>query len=241
MKTMNKTLIALSVALPMALNAAQASEPETLGERDQSVELIGIGGGAAFGAVVGGPVGAVAGAIVGGLIGQVASIDKQSSEQEIIIANMQQQNAQLDSYRTLYAQNEIELATLRAELNQSKVDLDLAMDIQFRTDSAQIEPRFKLQLDEIAALMQQQPQIGWDLEGHADIRGNDDYNLALSQKRVQAVFDYLVEQGVDPMQLTQTAYGDQLATEQDGNRDGYFFDRRVSLRAMAGNQATANH
>ncbi len=114
------------------------------------------------------------------------------------------------------------------------------MDIQFRTNSSEIEPRFKLQLDEIAALMRQQPQISWDLEGHADIRGNDDYNLALSQQRVQAVFDYLVNQGVDPMQLTQTAYGDQLATEQQGNREGYFFDRRVSLRSMA-SQATANN
>ncbi|MBV7296553.1 sortase-associated OmpA-like protein PdsO [Enterovibrio paralichthyis] len=240
MKTMNKTLIALSLAMPMVFNTAHANEQETFAERDQSVELIGFGGGAAVGALIGGPVGAVAGAIVGGLVGQVVSVDKQSNEQELIIAEMREQNNQLETFRTRYAENEVELATLKAELNERSVDLDLAMDIQFRTNSSEIEPRFKLQLDEIAALMRQQPQISWDLEGHADIRGNDDYNLALSQQRVQAVFDYLVNQGVDPMQLTQTAYGDQLATEQQGNREGYFFDRRVSLRSMA-SQATANN
>ncbi len=85
MKTMNKTLIALSLAMPMVFNTAHANEQETFTERDQSVELIGFGGGAAVGALIGGPVGAVAGAIVGGLVGQVVSVDKQSNEQELIM------------------------------------------------------------------------------------------------------------------------------------------------------------
>lgn len=240
MNKMNKTLLAISLVIPMTISSVQAADQALQPERDKTTEMIGFGGGAAFGAIVGGPVGAVAGAIVGGLIGQVASIDGRSEQQARVIADISEQNTQLETYRELYAQNEIELAQLRAEMKEKNIELDLAMDIQFRTNSAEIEPHFKLQLDEVAALMRQQPDVQWDLEGHADIRGNDEYNLRLSQQRVQAVYDYLVENGVEPSQLAQTAFGDQLALEKEGDNEGYFFDRRVSLRSVSNAQATAN-
>ncbi|MEZ8140489.1 hypothetical protein A1OO_14050 [Enterovibrio norvegicus FF-33] len=241
MKKLNKTLAAISLVIPMTVSTAYAGEQQVNTERDTTVEMIGFGGGAAFGAVIGGPVGAVAGALVGGLIGQIASSDKQNAVQEQIIAEIQDENVQLTTYRDMYAQNELELANLKATMQQTDINLDLAMDIQFRTNSADIEPHFKQQLNEVAALMRHTPEVSWDLEGHADVRGNQDYNLQLSQQRSQAVFDYLIEQGVAPEQLVQTAYGNQLAIETEGDRDGYFFDRRVSLRSVSGGQATANN
>ncbi|OEE77297.1 sortase-associated OmpA-like protein PdsO [Enterovibrio norvegicus] len=241
MKKLNKTLAAISLVIPMTVSTAYAGEQQVNNERDTTVEMIGFGGGAAFGAVIGGPVGAVAGALVGGLIGQIASSDKQNAVQEQIIAEIQDENVQLTTYRDMYAQNELELANLKATMQQTDINLDLAMDIQFRTNSADIEPHFKQQLNEVAALMRHTPEVSWDLEGHADVRGNQDYNLQLSQQRSQAVFDYLIEQGVAPEQLVQTAYGNQLAIETEGDRDGYFFDRRVSLRSVSGGQATANN
>ncbi|OEE62959.1 hypothetical protein A1OK_20470 [Enterovibrio norvegicus FF-454] len=241
MKKFNKTLAAISLVIPMTVSTAYAGEQQVNNERDTTVEMIGFGGGAAFGAVIGGPVGAVAGALVGGLIGQIASSDKQNAVQEQIIAEIQDENVQLTTYRDMYAQNELELANLKATMQQTDINLDLAMDIQFRTNSADIEPHFKQQLNEVAALMRHTPEVSWDLEGHADVRGNQDYNLQLSQQRSQAVFDYLIEQGVAPEQLVQTAYGNQLAIETEGDRDGYFFDRRVSLRSVSGGQATANN
>ncbi|KXF83281.1 sortase-associated OmpA-like protein PdsO [Enterovibrio coralii] len=241
MKKLNKTLAAISLVIPMAFSTAYASEQSYQTESDSTVGLIGFGGGAALGAVIGGPVGAVAGAVVGGLIGQVATFEEENKTQAELITQMQDENQRLNSFKELYAENEIEIATLKAAMQERNVELDLAMDIQFRTNSSEIEPHFQKQLDEVAYFMQQQPDVQWDLEGHADVRGNEDYNLTLSQKRVQAVFDYLVEQGVDPAQLSATAYGDQLAIETDGDREGYFFDRRVSLRSVTGATETASY
>ncbi|MDD1779606.1 sortase-associated OmpA-like protein PdsO [Enterovibrio sp. ZSDZ35] len=241
MKNLNKTLIAISLVVPMVMSSAHATEQRVQQESDSNVGLIGFGGGAALGAVIGGPIGAVAGAVVGGLIGQVATFEEENKSQEMLISQMQDENHRLNSFKELYAENEIELATLKAAMQERNVELDLAMDIQFRTNSSEIEPHFQKQLDEVAFFMQQQPDVHWDLEGHADVRGNENYNLTLSQSRVQAVFDYLVDQGVDPVQLSATAYGDQLAIETDGDREGYFFDRRVSLRSVSGATETANH
>ncbi|WP_407333762.1 sortase-associated OmpA-like protein PdsO [Enterovibrio sp. 27052020O] len=241
MKKFNKTLVTISLVIPMAVSTVYAGEQAVNAERDTTVEMMGFGGGAAFGAVIGGPVGAVAGALVGGLIGQIASSDKQNAAQEQIIADIQDENVQLTTYRDRYVQNELELANLKAAIKDKEVNLDLAMDIQFRTNSAEIEPHFKQQLNEVAEWMRSQPGVRWDLEGHADVRGNSEYNLQLSQQRSQAVFDYLIEQGVTPEQLLQTAYGNQLAIETEGDREGYFFDRRVSLRSVSASQATANN
>ncbi|KKD58016.1 hypothetical protein RN22_23355 [Grimontia sp. AD028] len=241
MNKMNKTLAAISLVIPMTVSTAYAADQTLHTQRDQTTEMIGFGGGAALGAVIGGPVGAVAGAVVGGLIGQVVSIDEQNEQQANVIADISEQNAQLETYRSLYAENEIELAKLKAEMNEKEIALELAMDIQFRTNSSEIEPHFRLQLDEVAALMRQQPDVQWDLEGHADVRGDEEYNLKLSQQRVQAVYDYLVEQGVAPSQLAQTAFGHQLALEKEGDREGYFFDRRVSLRSVSDAMPTANN
>ncbi|WP_028022536.1 sortase-associated OmpA-like protein PdsO [Enterovibrio calviensis] len=240
MKKFNKTMLAISLVVPMSVSTAFANDQLTHAERDSTVEMIGFGGGAAFGAVVGGPVGAVAGALVGGLIGQIASSDKQNVAQEQIIADMHEENVQLATYRDLYANNELELANLKASMKEKDIHLELAMDIQFRTNSSEIEPHFQRQLDEVAELMRQQPEVRWDLEGHADVRGNQEYNLQLSQQRAQAVYEYLVEQGVATEQLIQTAYGNQLAIETEGDREGYFFDRRVSLRSVSGGQTAAN-
>jgi outer membrane protein OmpA-like peptidoglycan-associated protein len=47
-----------------------------------------------------------------------------------------------------------------------------------------------------------------EISSHTDSRGNDAYNLALSQKRAEAVVDYLVKQGVDKTNIVAKGYGE---------------------------------
>nr|WP_269808733.1 hypothetical protein [Enterovibrio nigricans] len=143
MKKLNKTLLAISLVVPMAMTTAQATEQSLQTESESNVGLIGFGGGAALGAVIGGPIGAVAGAVVGGLIGQVATFEEESKSQELLITQMQDENQRLNSFKTLYAENEMELAALKVAMQERNVDMDLAMDIQFRTNHPTLNRTFK--------------------------------------------------------------------------------------------------
>lgn len=70
------------------------------------------------------------------------------------------------------------------------------MNVQFRTGTAEIEPHFARQLDDLAYAMSLSPELMLDLTGYADRRGNSDYNQTLSEQRVEAVKSYLVSQAL---------------------------------------------
>ena len=49
-----------------------------------------------------------------------------------------------------------------------------------------------------------------ELGAHTDMKGNDDYNLRLSERRAKAVVDYLIQHGVAADRLTPKGYGESL-------------------------------
>lgn len=228
-KLFTHTVVAASMfGLGIVPNASAAEQPE----RDLQPEYVGLGSGAIAGAVVGGPIGAFAGALVGALVGQSVSYEDLTEEQHLALNEANARNSELELISQKYNETQLELARLRSEQYDRQFDLDLELTVQFRTGSAEIEPHFMVQLDELAGLILQAPNVSWQLSGYADPRGNEEYNLQLSQRRVQAVHDYLISVGVPQKQLSQTAFGDQMPLASDGTNESFFFDRRVSLKSM---------
>ena len=73
---------------------------------------------------------------------------------------------------------------------------------------ATIKPiSFKL-LDGVAAALTAHATLKISVEGHTDDRAAEDYNLKLSQRRAEAVRDYLIKKGIDPARLTAIGYGE---------------------------------
>ena len=58
--------------------------------------------------------------------------------------------------------------------------------------------------------MKHDPSLKLVVAGHADDRGDDDYNIELSKRRVQAVTKYLAGQGINKSRIVQRAYGESL-------------------------------
>ncbi|AJR05755.1 cell envelope biogenesis protein OmpA [Photobacterium gaetbulicola] len=243
--TLITTALMASLVSPMATANDNMDDSYKVGEQEQ---LIGLGSGAALGAIVGGPVGAVVGAMVGGIVGTAVGQDEQIKAQDEELGELLARNTELERISRKYNQAQIEIARLEQEkyelmnLEDRQLDLALEMNVHFRTGSAEIEPLFKVQLDEIAEIMKQAPDIRWELSGYSDRRGSSERNLALSEQRVEAVRQYLELQGVDTLQLFASAYGDQAPLKGEQNFEGDFFDRRVTLRSASDNVTTAkNH
>jgi len=85
-------------------------------------------------------------------------------------------------------------------------------------------------LDSVAAVMQAVPEIRATLIGHTDPRGSAAYNMALGRRRARAVYDYLIQAGVDSSRLSFASQGKAAPVALgEGVRD-YALNRRVEIQ-----------
>jgi peptidoglycan-associated lipoprotein len=82
-------------------------------------------------------------------------------------------------------------------------------DIFFDFDKDVIRDDQKAVLDANAAWLKSHPGVRTTLEGHADERGTNEYNLALGDRRAKTTRDYLVAKGVEPSRLSIVSYGEE--------------------------------
>lgn len=85
----------------------------------------------------------------------------------------------------------------------------LIENIFYEFDRADLTPESAVALDELIALLNDNPSVTIELASHCDYKGNDDYNLRLSQRRAESVVRYLIKGGIDSERLTAKGYGEQ--------------------------------
>jgi len=90
--------------------------------------------------------------------------------------------------------------------------IQISRQVNFVTDSDQILPTSDPLLYELADLFAQHPELrSVEIEGHTDDRGGSEHNLDLSQRRAEAVRQWLIAHGVSAARLTAHGYGSQRA------------------------------
>ena len=68
------------------------------------------------------------------------------------------------------------------------------------------------------------------LEGHADERGTREYNMALGERRANAVRDFLISEGVNGNLLEVISYGEESPASLDSNETAWALNRRVEMK-----------
>lgn len=91
-----------------------------------------------------------------------------------------------------------------------KTDVTKLRNIYFDFDKSDLDSDDQRYLLQVKAILERDHTTKLIVAGHADDRGTDDYNIRLSQRRVQAVTDYLVRNGVVRERIVQKAYGESL-------------------------------
>jgi outer membrane protein OmpA-like peptidoglycan-associated protein len=87
-------------------------------------------------------------------------------------------------------------------------------------------------LDEVAIILEKNPEMEVEVQGHTDNTGSAKYNQWLSEKRAQRVKDYLVGKGVDPSRLEAKGYGLTLPVASNATEEGRAQNRRVELKRL---------
>jgi len=91
-------------------------------------------------------------------------------------------------------------------------------NIYYEFDKADITPSAEVELNKLVTLLQDNQQVIVELGSHTDARGNDDYNLKLSEERAAAAVAYLVaKEGINAKQLVSKGYGEENLVNRCGN------------------------
>src|SRR5205085_106812 len=98
--------------------------------------------------------------------------------------------------------------------------------IYFDFDKSTIRPDAAATLDAKVPWLQANPGMRIRIEGNADERGSDEYNLALGQRRAASAKKYLVEHGIDASRFDLVSYGEERPVCTDHNEDCWQRNRR---------------
>lgn len=224
MKKQLTVLVAAAVVAGPAWTAEGKSPKE---------EKIGLGSGAAIGAIAGGPVGLILGAGLGGWVGNRLHEEKSANAESE--ARLTETRAELASANGRLRSREQMLAELRAEIgaerraHRTALRDALGVELYFATAESRLDPGSEQRLARLAALLAELDDVAIVVEGHADARGDVDFNEQLSAARAAAVRDALVAGGVQAERITAEAQGESMATAEQDDAQALALDRRVSL------------
>ena len=180
--------------------------------------IIGTGGGAALGsiigaiagntgigAVIGGAVGAGAGAIIGNRMDKV----KKAAQQQLPNATVE---------------------TVKDDNNLDAVKVTFNSGILFATNKADLSQASKNELNNLANIMKQNTDVSVDVRGYTDSTGSDEINNPLSVSRAQSVVNYLTQNGVAYSQMKNVnGYGSSNPVASNETAEGRQKNRRVEI------------
>ncbi|MBW8459230.1 MAG: OmpA family protein [Thiobacillus sp.] len=120
-------------------------------------------------------------------------------------------------------------APLAAVAEPAPVTTLVLEGVNFDFDKAVIRPQDYAKLDQDVDAMKAWGDVDVEVAGHTCSIGTEEYNLGLSQRRAEAVRNYLVSKGVSADRLTARGYGESRPVASNATREGRAQNRRVEL------------
>tara|TARA_B100000482_G_C12359394_1_gene200345 strand:+ start:116 stop:523 length:408 start_codon:yes stop_codon:yes gene_type:complete len=102
--------------------------------------------------------------------------------------------------------------------------------VYFEYDRFNLTSKSIQALKGVSELMKKNSKITISIEGHADERGTREYNLALGQRRAEAVANYLVANGINGNRLITKSYGEERPLSLGSNDTAWSKNRRVEIK-----------
>lgn len=218
MSVFNKySVIALGLSGSLILSSCEAVQNAN---NTQKGVAIGTTAGAVLGGILGnnmgkggnGTLGAVLGGIIGGAAGGVIGnkMDKQARE-----------------IKTALPGAEVERVNegIKVTFNESMVN--------FAFNSSELTSSAKNNLNKLAEVLLNNPDTNISIYGHTDSKGSDTYNQTLSEKRANAVVNYLASSGISKNRMTAKGLGETEPISTNETEEGRAKNRRVEFAITA--------
>lgn len=114
----------------------------------------------------------------------------------------------------------------RREEERQRVISTLTERIHFDFDKSEIRSDAEQVLQQKVSVLREYPGVTLRIEGHADERGSNEYNLALGQRRAEAARRYLMSYGIEANRLSIISYGEERPLVNQSNEEAWAQNRR---------------
>lgn len=121
-----------------------------------------------------------------------------------------------------------ELAELQAQQTERGIVLTLG-DVLFDFDKATLRSGAQQNLARLVRFLEENPDREVLVEGHTDSVGSDSYNLALSERRADAVLSFLMQNGISRQRMLSRGYGKSYPVVSNETAEGRQRNRRVEV------------
>lgn len=108
-----------------------------------------------------------------------------------------------------------------------RAEISPLQDVFFDFDKFVLRNDTQAALNQNVRWLQANPEARVVVEGHADERGTNDYNLGLGERRARAVLDYLVASGIDAARISTVSYGEERPFVLSHDESAWKWNRRA--------------
>ena len=105
-------------------------------------------------------------------------------------------------------------------------------NVFFDTGSSKLRPESAPELNRLAALLEDYPELYIQINGHTDNVGQPEDNKRLSQERAKAVYEYLLQQGIDQGRLSYKGFGESRPIADNDSAEGRQRNRRTEFEVV---------
>lgn len=123
---------------------------------------------------------------------------------------------------------EVDAAALNRQRIQTRIT-EAFKTIYFEYDQSVLTGDAKNTCDVIGGLMKEVPEIRVRIEGHADERGTNEYNLALGERRAKSIQAYLTSYGVSGSRFSVISFGEEKPASEGHDEAAWSKNRRVEF------------
>ncbi len=151
------------------------------------------------------------------------------SQAEIETLGQSREQILLETRTQQVRQLEDQLRELQARQTDRGLVVTFSGEILFDVNRATLKPGAQDQLLRLAEALQQNPNRRVLIEGHTDSTGGSEYNLELSQRRAEAVRNFLMLNGVSPERIRAMGFGETRPVASNDTASGRQQNRRVDV------------
>ena len=134
------------------------------------------------------------------------------------------------------AEIERDIEGARVERIGEGIKITFDSGILFDVDKAALKDPIKVELAELAVILNKYDDTNILLEGHTDSTGSEEYNLDLSRLRAQSVSNELASNAVNPSRFTIMGYGESQPIADNSTLEGRALNRRVEVAIYANDE-----
>lgn len=133
-------------------------------------------------------------------------------------------------YQEKLLREKLQNSEIEVSRQGDEIKLTMPSGVTFATNSAVLNESAIGSLNEVAGVLAQYNETTITVEGHTDITGNDSINQPLSERRAQAVAQYLNSKGVAATRISQIGYGSKRPVADNNTEAGRAQNRRVEIK-----------